>query len=588
MIRRSIVLKLWLTIIVLVLVVLAILALYLEQFFDTYIQSIERRDLVSQTILVSELLEQEPNPVLAYDIGAQVVTALHSHLDILPPPAQDPPVARFLATLSPSEKRLLADNQPVIREGLPPFLAHPDPDTNMYALVPIVMPMGQITAYVVITESHDVAGDPVRTISMFISVAVIVGMLMATGLAFVILKNLSRPLLEMNEAAEQMAKGRFNLRVRVVTQDEVGRLGMTINHVAQELEQTVRALNQEKEEITGILGAMTDAVVAADTEGNLTLLNPAARSRLASTRRLARSSDAPVELPEELVRMQKDTLEARQTVEREFEWHNRVIVTTMTPLYDSDAPLQPRGTLAVLRDVTEERRLDRLRTDFVANVSHELRTPLAMMQGYAEALLDDFAQDSEQRQEFARIIHDESLRMRRLVNELLDLAQLESGHFAIRAEQLDLVGLARRVVRKFSVLANDRSLFLEVNSPSDSLTVVGDEDRLEQVLTNLVDNALRHTFDGGVTVDVLDQEEHVSLRVMDTGEGISAEDLPFVFERFYKADKARTRARGGTGLGLSIARSLIRRHGGEISAQSTRGVGTVFTIILPKDMPEDS
>lgn len=581
MIRRSIVLKLWLTIIALVLVVLAILALYLEQFFDSYVVTMQRRDLMSQAILVSELLEQEPDPVLAYDIGVHVVTALRSHLDIISPPDDNASVRRFLRGLSVQQQRALAENQPIILQGIPSFMKSPDPQTDMYALIPVILSFGQTTAFVVISESRDVAGNPAGTIGGFISVAVLVGLLMTTGLAFVVLKNLSRPLLEMNVAAEQMARGQFDMRVRVVTQDEVGRLGQTFNHVARELEKSVYALTQEKEEITGILSAMIDAVIATDTEGAITLLNPAAKQRIQHNRALANEEDFPIKLPPDLVKLQQDTLAARKATTREFEWNRHILIAHMTPLYAPDDPTTLRGTLAVLRDVTDERKLDRLRKDFVTNVSHELRTPLAMLQGYAEALLDDFGEDPEQRMEFIRIIHDESLRMRRLVNELLDLAQLESGHFSMRLELIDIVALLRRVARKFQGLAAERDLSLSVHTDLVELDVTGDNDRLEQVFTNLVDNALRHTFAGGVTLALATASEHAIIRIIDTGEGIHEEDIPFVFERFYKADKARTRARGGTGIGLAIARGLVRAHGGDIGVQSTRGVGTVFTILLP-------
>ncbi|MCY0877079.1 MAG: ATP-binding protein [Firmicutes bacterium] len=581
MIRRSIVLKLWLTIIALVVVVLAILSLYLEQFFDSYVVTMQRRDLMSQAILVSELLEQEPDPVLAYDIGVHVVTELHSHLDIVSPPEENVSMRHFLQGLSAEQRKQLSENQPIILQGIPSFMKSPDPLTDMYALVPVVLSFGQTTAFVVISESRDVAGNPAGTIGGFISVAVLVGLLMTTGLAFVVLKNLSRPLLEMNLAAEQMARGQFDMRVRVVTRDEVGRLGNTFNHVAQELEKSVYALTQEKEEITGILSAMIDAVIATDTEGQITLLNPAAKQRIQHNRALSNDETSSIVLPQELVQLQKDTLEARQATTREFEWNRHTLIAHMTPLYAPNDPSVLRGTLAVVRDVTDERKLDRLRKDFVTNVSHELRTPLAMLQGYAEALLDDFGDDPEQRMEFIQIIHDESLRMRRLVNELLDLAQLESGHFSMQLDDLDIVALARRVVRKFQGLAMERDVSLSVHTDRDEITIQGDNDRLEQVLTNLVDNALRHTFTGGVTMQLATGAEHAIVRVIDTGEGIAQEDLPFVFERFYKADKARTRARGGTGIGLAIARGLIRAHDGEIVVQSERNVGTVFTILLP-------
>ncbi len=577
---RSVVLKLWLTIIVLVLVVLAILAMYLQQFFDSYVTAMQRRDLTSQAILVSQLLQREPGRLLTSQI-AHVMSALHSHYYLIAPPTASPTVMGFINSLTPAQQQLLRQDQPIIQRGVPSFIASPDPRTSMYAFMPILGPVNQVVAFLLITESNDVAGDPGRTIPGLIIFAVVIGTLLTTGLAFVVSKNLSRPLIEMNDAAEEMARGRFDMRVTVVTQDEVGRLGRTLNQVAEELEQSVRALTEEKEQIAGILSAMTDAVVATDMHGQFILLNPAAEQWMRTLRALRTGDETPYALPQDLLSMQRDTLEARTSIERSVEWRGRDLLVTMTPLYEPDNQFQLRGTLAVIRDITEERRLDRLRKDFVANVSHELRTPLALLQGYAEALVDDFGEDPVQRREITQIIHDESLRMRRLVNELLDLAQLESTHFSLRMEALDLSALTRKIARKFQGIFMDRDLTLAVEDPSGPVMTCGDSDRLEQVLTNLIDNALRHTTRGGVTLRLDATERQAILRVIDTGQGIASEDIPFVFERFYKADKSRTRARGGTGLGLAIARSLIRSHHGDIGVESTVGVGATFSIVLP-------
>jgi two-component system sensor histidine kinase ResE len=240
-----------------------------------------------------------------------------------------------------------------------------------------------------------------------------------------------------------------------------------------------------------------------------------------------------------------------------------------------------RGTLAVLRDVTEEHRLDRLRKDFVANVSHELRTPLSMMQGYAEALLDDISDDPTQRRELTEIIYDETLRMKRLVNDLLNLAQLESGQFQMNRQLVDFAQIMRRIGRKFQALAQDFGVVFELDAPKEELYMFADADRIEQVFTNLLDNAFRHTPEGSITFAADIRNRHAYVRVADTGAGISEEDLPFIFERFYKADKARTRSRSGTGLGLAIARHIVVEHGGDMLVESKIGVGTTFTVVLP-------
>jgi len=247
-----------------------------------------------------------------------------------------------------------------------------------------------------------------------------------------------------------------------------------------------------------------------------------------------------------------------------------------------------RGAVAVLRDVTEEFRLEKLRTDFIANVSHEIRTPLSMLQGYSEALLDDIAASPEERRDIARIIHDESVRMGRLVNDLLDLARMENGHFEIKQQVVNIGDLIRRVHRKFLVYAKERGIRLDSALPDRPLILMAaDEDRLEQVLTNLLDNALRHT-PAGAAIELaaepaaVDGLKAVRVVVRDEGQGIPAEDLPYIFERFYKADKARKRgASSGTGLGLAIVKNIVEAHRGRISAESEVGRGTAFTLLLP-------
>ncbi len=581
MIRRSIVLKLWLTIVAMVLVVLAIVALYLEQFFATYVNKIQRRELTNQVLLVNELLNKEPLDDVMLQIGTRVSSPLHNHYYLVKPPARDATVNRWLNSLSPKERSSLQAGAPYIGQGAPSFLRRPDPSTNLYAVIAQMDPnSGVDEALLVITESGQFVGTPANSISGLIIFAVILGTLLTTGLAFVVSKNLANPVLEMNSVAEEMAKGRFDLRVRVVTQDEVGRLGNTLNHVAADLEQSVRALTLEKEEVAGLLEAMTDAVVAADLHGTATLLNPAARAWLANY-----PSEGVLDvgqLPDDLRQLHHDTLQRRQWMQRELEVGDRAMIATVTPLYEPDDSGQLRGTLAVVRDVTQERRLERLRKDFVANVSHELRTPLSMLQGYTEALLDDFGTDPAERTELTNIIYEETLRMRRLVNELLDLAQLESGHFSMHFAILDAELVIEKVARKFQGLFHERGLYLHVDAQVPHALIFGDQDRLEQVLTNLVDNAFRHTTQGGVTLSLREESATVLMAVSDTGHGIGKDDLPYVFERFYKVDKARTRAKGGTGLGLSIANNLIHAHQGKIDVYSDVDVGTTFTIYLPK------
>jgi two-component system sensor histidine kinase ResE len=279
----------------------------------------------------------------------------------------------------------------------------------------------------------------------------------------------------------------------------------------------------------------------------------------------------------------RQVLEEEQEYQGDVTEQGRTWAVVMTPLYARD---QVRGAVAVLRDVTDERLLDKFRKDFVANVSHELRTPLAMLQGYSEALLDDIAETPEVRHEIAQVINDESQRMGRLVSQLLDLARMEAGFIDIEPNFINLHTFIQRVCRKFANLAEEQKVTISSDLQEPIPEVFWDADKVEQILTNLIGNAIRHTPENGnVTLKVYWKDEGVYLDVVDTGTGIPEEDLPFVFERFYKADKARKRNNSsGTGLGLSIVKHLVKAHNGEATVRSKVGVGTTFSVWLPVEV----
>jgi two-component system sensor histidine kinase ResE len=273
--------------------------------------------------------------------------------------------------------------------------------------------------------------------------------------------------------------------------------------------------------------------------------------------------------------------EKEQVGEISLQGHHWVMI--VSPLY---AQQTIRGAVAVVRDMTEERKLDKMRSDFIANVSHELRTPIAMLQGYSEAIVDDIAQTDEEKKEMASVIYDESLRMGRLVNELLDLARMESGYFNLSIHEVELPPFLQKITRKFQGLSKEKDVAVKCESDLAEEFFTFDADRIEQVLTNLIDNALRHTAAGGSVTLKVDSvpEKGLYFSITDTGSGIPEEDLPFVFERFYKADKARTRGRSGTGLGLAIAKNIVEAHKGTIHVQSKLGVGTTFAFFLPRNV----
>lgn len=573
MIRNSIVAKLWLTIVAMVIVVLTLLSILLQQFFDNYVYQQQSSELTRLATSVQGMVQQNRSP-LVNQAANQLAYVQHANVLFAVPYDQNSTLKNDYNQFNPEERTSFA-------KGLPVIVRNTVRGTESVSVY-LVIPSSPKPGMVVVNQQMSVLDAPLARMRNLIFFATMLGIVLATGLAFVVSKNLSRPLLQMNRIAEDMARGEFDGKIDVVTKDEVGRLGRTFNFLASELAHSIEALSMEKDQLSSILASLEDGVLAANIDGQITLVNPPALRTLRSLLLAETGVPDPVKLPENMTRLMKTVLDTNRPVVRSVEWQGREVIITMTPLYQSNGE-KLRGMVAVLRDVTEERRMDRLRKDFIANVSHELRTPLSMLQGYTEALLDEFGDDPEQRRELTEIIHDETLRMRRLVNDLLDLAQLESGQFQMSFAKTDISAVVRRVVRKFHALASERSIHVAYEPPSDDLVyVLADHDRMEQVFTNLVDNAIRHTGpDGHVKIKMQTSAEYAQVAVSDTGSGIPKEDLPFIWERFYKADKARTRGSGGTGLGLAITRHIVLEHGGDIIVESSLGHGTSFTVSIP-------
>lgn len=420
----------------------------------------------------------------------------------------------------------------------------------------------------------------------------IIGFSMTTVFALFLLKKITQPMRQLIDAADSIRQGDYGTRVHLDAHDEIGELASTFNLMAARLEENIRDLNIEKEQLAGVLRSMSDAVMTFDREGTVQLTNPAGERLLEDWKEISWQDDESVNptasrstIPEPLYPLfeqVRTTLEDRSAnvLVRQSVW-----AVNMAPLFLDN---EVRGVVAVLRDVTQAVNMEKMRKDFVANVSHEIRTPLSMMQGYSEALLDGFANSPEEQSELLHVIHDESLRMGRLVKDLLDLARMEAGHTDMTRTRVDIGELVERVYRKFAVRAKEGDLDFRLERAQDELMLEqADEDRLEQVVTNLLDNAFRHTPAGRSVViavkPAVAEGEALTIYVADEGHGIPAEDVPYIFDRFYKADKARTRAASsGTGLGLAIVKNIVDAHGGRIQVESVLGEGTKFRVILPR------
>ncbi|PTM58641.1 ATP-binding protein [Desmospora activa] len=592
MILRSVVGKLWLTIIVLVTLILVMLSLFLsQQIMDAYYQAelnnleqlaqhvqqsleepgtdSERAEYLRSLLKVADLWDTYAI-ILGPDRSAQ---QLEVSPDVPEFPWQDILEQTEIDRVFQGEKQVLRSRVMVGKDGESTFPLFKD------EIMMVAYPIhdgDQITGAVVLYRTQEQLNE--NEIKKLIFFSALIGIVLTTIFAFFLSTRITQPLIQMKKAAEKMAEGQFSTRVPVRSheRDELSDLGATFNRMAAQLEESIHALSQEKEQLASILHSMADGVITMNAQGQVIVTNPPSAELLKHWRR--DEEEAPA-LPSPLRKIFRLVVESEQEQFGDITVNGRTWAVVMAPLYAHE---QVRGVVAVLRDVTEERRTDKLRKDFVANVSHELRTPLSMLQGYSEALLDGIAQTPEEQAEIAKVINDESQRMGRLVRELLDLARMEAGHIRLETAKVDATALIRRVLRKFQAIAKEQKVTLIGDIPTSLPTVEWDEDKVEQVLTNLVDNAIRHTPAGGrVSIEVTELENGVRLNVHDTGSGIPEKDLPFIFERFYKADKARTRGQAGTGLGLAIVKHIVEAHQGSVEVNSKLNEGTTFKVYLP-------
>ncbi len=395
----------------------------------------------------------------------------------------------------------------------------------------------------------------------------------AALLAWLLARTLARQLVEIAGAAREIAAGRA-ARFPDVRVPELARHVDALRAMHAELEGRFAALRREREESRTLLEALTDGVLAADQRGTIVSCNAAARRLLGFG-----PGESLPPLPElfhdqrhrALVR---DVLGGRAVEWRELQLGDRTVLVSGRPLPDG-------GTLLVLNDVTDVRRLEAVRRDFVANVSHELKTPLTAIAGYAETLAAE-TEAGSQAARFAETIRQNARRMQQLVDDLLDLSRIESGGWEPRRSVVELEAAARDAWTPFAERAAAAGVQFEAAVPPDAHALVVDPDALRQVLTNLFDNALRHTPRGGrIRVAAAVTKDGIALSVTDTGSGIPAEHLPRIFERFYRVDPGRARHHGGTGLGLAIVKHLVEAHGGRVEAESALGRGTTIRLHFP-------
>jgi two-component system phosphate regulon sensor histidine kinase PhoR len=446
----------------------------------------------------------------------------------------------------------------------------------IYTAVPVRHP---VVAFVRLSVPEADVQQQLRAVFPLILLAIVAGLAVALAVAWVLAARLSQRVRAMATVSARYAAGDFQRPPIEYGDDELGTVARALDGVVQVLGQRVTELARNRARMEAILAGMVEGVLVVDEQGRLQVANHAARSLLGIQDDAAGRRYTDVIRHPDVVAQLASALrgEDRPGAQVTFGHDSSRTLFARAAAARGD---RPGGAVLVLHDITELRRADQMRRDFVANVSHELRTPLTAIRGYAEALLDESPTD--QAREFLQIIFRHTSRMERLVGDLLRLARLDAKQETPERAPVDLVPIVENVIGELASLIEARSTEVEVTVPDEARRLVTDGGRLHDILRNLLENAISYApEDGHVTVRARLEDDQVAIEVGDDGPGIPAADLERVFERFYRVDKARTRNPGGTGIGLAIVRNLVELLGGRVKAANAPAGGAVFTVTLP-------
>ncbi|HET7372397.1 MAG TPA: ATP-binding protein [Gemmatimonadaceae bacterium] len=440
-------------------------------------------------------------------------------------------------------------------------------DDEIY--VAVRHPLGYVRVSVTTAQFRQIVAGAQRDV-LWAGMIAVVGALVV---AFAFSRSVSRPIIELRDVAQAIAAGDLDRRPTLAAPGEVGDLAGALHRMTEQLAARLSALESEDALLSAIIESLDEGIIAVSARGQVVRLNESAR------RLLSLSDDPPFSVdflpPERLVREAvRGAMRGSPTDSAELRLEERTLLITARPLADG-------GAVLVVMDLTTRRRLETIRRDFVANVSHELKTPLTVIGGFAETLRDPELPDAE-RLRFLDTIEFNTRRMQRIVDDLLDLSRYESGSWIPSIVSNDLAGVVSDVFTGVRRSADAKGLSLSFEAQDGAACVDADATALRQILANLVENAVRHTSRGGITVRAeAPAKGGVTVSVRDTGSGIPVEHLGRIFERFYRVDAGRGRGEGGTGLGLAIVRHLVEAHGGFVRAESVVGQGTTITVHFP-------
>ena len=446
--------------------------------------------------------------------------------------------------------------------------------------VAIPIRRGEDTYIIYILDNKTTANSLTGQMFVLIAEALVFGLVISVLLSFLLSKTMVTPIQKLTEGAMRVAEGDFSRKIEVASRDEIGVLTDTFNDMAGQLQDTLRQVENERNKLDTLFLHMTDGVVAFSREGQVIHSNPAAA-------RMLHRSIGPETTYDQLfggLAPLEQVLQVPDHLEGELRPRDSVLQVLLAPF---DRGREGGGVLAVLHDVTEERKNQEMQREFVANVSHELRTPLTNIRSYAETLAEGGEVPPDMEKKFLGVILNESDRMTHIVQDLLTLSRLDSGRADLKLSRFSFGGAVQDLYNAVYMEAQRHGHTLTLEMEENLPDIVADRERILQVMMNIVSNSIKYTPDGGrIHISAGRQEDRVWLVVDDNGIGIPEEDRPRIFERFYRVDKARSRQSGGTGLGLSIAKELVDRHQGALELEDKEGPGLRVRLELKIEGPD--
>ncbi len=508
------------------------------------------------------------------DKGKILGTSNLNNQGIVGQKSNDPLVKRTLSLGTTSEDKIYKDES--------------NKNNRVWVNVSSIKNKGQVIGAIYLVADIESVYKQVDDITNIFITGTLIAMIITAVLGILLSRTITKPIIEMKRQTYAMARGNYSRKVKVYGVDEIGELADSFNTLTKRVQDAQAMTEGERRKLSSVLAYMTDGVIATDRRGKVILINTPAEKMLRVKHESANGRSIIDVLDigdtyqfEDLMEVDGSLTMDRSTLDKPYVLRANFSVIQRETGFNN-------GVIAVLHDITDQEKVDQERRDFVSNVSHELRTPLTSMHSYLEALSDGAWEDKEIAPRFLEVTQNETERMIRLVNDLLKLSRMDGGREQLEKSFVNFTDFFNHIIDRFEMMKKETIMFKR-HIPREPVIIEIDEDKVMQVLDNIISNANKYSPDGGrISFYLKKFEDEIEVSIADEGLGVPDEDLANVFDRFFRVDKARSREMGGTGLGLAIAREVIEAHGGRIWAERNKTKGTIIKFTLPySDLPED-